>query len=756
MRKKVFLFYFLFSSMLVSASEGLWIPMLVEQQILPDMQAQGCKLTAEQIYSAEKACLTNAVVHIGNGCTGSFVSGEGLVLTNYHCVESHISKACEGGKEYLKNGFFAKSRDEEIPTTRLSATMMLAMFDVTDRVLDMKGTGLSMEQITDSITKDSTQDFQFSIEEFFSGNQYFMFKTKTYTDVRLVAFMPADIAQFGGNADNWSWPRSSADFALLRVYENNEPVQPRKSLEINTKGVKEDDFTMVIGYPAETKMYGSAGELSMIINELNPAQIAMRDIRLRPICLYMDKGEKEYQEVYAQYSSLSNYYVKWQSEGEAYKNSLADLARCERDANLEYWLEKNDSLKEQYKDAFLLYDNYAESYYAAYRKLVVCMEGLWRMKTLLPSSIVLSTDGPGMGTSFLRGEKFLDIVKKYNPELERSAFMSMALLLIMQDKEHISLPSLQNLKTLEDFAKFEDSVFNKSVFTNYDRAKKFQKKINKKWKYTEKDTTGVMEGIWDLDVRQYLKKNDALFRFTQDVWIELQTLYTEYEMAKQMFDSVNYIRQKALLEYTHGAMFPDANNTMRISYGTVKSYTKKKGGAVYVPDNPYLRRGIPRDTKVEPADSVVHYPYYTTPERLVNMTKEKPREYKANEDFQVMLMIEDASRAAESIAKIYEKALNGDSVVVSQNANTENFEPFVLNFITTCQTSGGNSGSPVLDANGYLVGLNFDRNKEGTLSDYYYDESVCRNICVDIRYILFCLEQYGKADNILKELTIRN
>ena len=137
------------------------------------------------------------------------------------------------------------------------------------------------------------------------------------------------------------------------------------------------------------------------------------------------------------------------------------------------------------------------------------------------------------------------------------------------------------------------------------------------------------------------------------------------------------------------------------------------------------------------------------------MTKDKPREYKANEDFQVMLMIEDASRAAESIAKIFEKALNGDSVVVSQNANTDNYEPFVLNFITTCQTSGGNSGSPVLDANGYLVGLNFDRNKEGTLSDYYYDESVCRNICVDIRYILFCLEQYGKADNIVKELTIR-
>lgn len=728
MKSRLLVCLFIVFSIRLFASEGMWIPLLVEQQILPDMQKLGCKLTAEQIYSAEKACLTNAVVRINRGCTGSFVSKDGLVLTNYHCVEYHISKACEGGENYLSDGFFAKSKGEEIPTNKLNVETMYAMFDVTGAVLDMKAQGLNMTQITDSITKDSTQDFQFSIEEFFSGNQYFMFKTKTYTDVRLVAFMPADIAQFGGNADNWSWPRSSADFALLRIYENNEPVQPRKSLEINTKGVKEDDFTMVIGYPAETKMYGSAGELSMIINELNPAQIAMRDIRLRPICQYMEKGEKEYQEVYAQYSSLSNYYVKWLSEGEAYKNSHADLARRERDANLEYRLEKNDSLKEQYKDAFFLYDNYAESYYAAYRKLVVCMEGLWRMKTLLPSSIVLSTSGPGMGTSFLRGEKFLNIVKKYNPELERSAFMSMGVLLIMQDKEHISLPSLQNLKTLEDFAKFEDSVFNKSVFTNYDRAKKFQKKINKEWKYTEKDTTGVMEGIWDLDVRQYLKHNDALFRFTQEVWIELQTLYDEYEMAKQMFDSVNYLRQKALLEYTHGAMFPDANNTMRISYGTVKSYTKKKGGAVYVPDNPYLRRGMPRDTKNEPSDSVVSYSYFTMPDRIFEMLKENPREYKANDDF--------------------------IGLFITQNPDMENVDSLVLNFITTCQTSGGNSGSPVLDANGYLVGLNFDRNKEGTLSDYYYDETICRNICVDIRYILFCIEQYGQAHNIIQELTI--
>ncbi len=691
-------------SVMASASEGMWIPLLIEQQVLPAMQEAGCKLTPEQIYSAEKACLTNAIVRIGRGCTGSFVSNEGLVLTNFHCVQYQISKANEGGNGYLENGFFAKTKGEEIKTSRLSAETMYAMYDVTAQVLEMKANGLSLKKITDSLTVDSTKDFQYSIEEFFAGNQYFMFKTKTYTDVRLVAFMPAEIAQFGNNADNWSWPRNNADFALLRVYENDKPIQPRKFLEINKEGVQEGDFTMVIGFPAETKMYGTLKELDLITNVLNPAQISMREIRLRLIWQYMEKNDKNYQECYALHSSLSNYYEKWQAENKSIVTSGALAFRAKREENLKKWIASSEDLSKQYGGLFAMYDSCASLYYNSYTTLVLYLEGLWRMRTLLPSSIAVSS--PNL--DFIRGAKFLDIIQKYNPELEKQALVPTILLTGMfengensfaiQEKRLPLCNRITRLPSKEDedheiIMSFLDSVFNKSVFTDYRRAEKFQKMITSKKKFKE-----------DAAVRDFLHKNDALYRLTEDVWVRLQERMAEFNLEKSKFDSINSVMNKALYTYYNGNMFPDANNTMRISFGTVKSYI-----------NPHTH-----------GDS--RFPYYTTESRVFQKLNDNAREYKSNEKFLTLLKNKDFGT--------YEK------------------DSLVMNFITTCQTSGGNSGSPVIDANGKLIGLNFDRNREGTVSDYYYTESVCRNICVDIRYILFCLEQYGKADNILKELSL--
>lgn len=701
MKSRFLLFFCLFWSLFASASEGMWIPLLVEQQILPAMQDAGCKLTAEEIYSAEKSCLTNSVVRIGRGCTGSFISQDGLVLTNFHCVQYQISKASEGGVEYLKEGFFAKSKEEEIKTERLSVETLLAMFDVSSQVLKMQSEGMSMKSISDSLTKDSTKAYQYSIEEFFSGNQYFMFKTKTYTDVRLVAFMPAEIAQFGNDADNWNWPRNNADFAMLRVYENNEPVQPRKFLEINKEGVKENDFSMVIGFPAETKMYGTKKELDLIATVLNPAQITMREIRLRPILQYMEKDDKKYQECYALFSSLSNYYEKWQAENKGIATSGALDYRSEREENMKKWIASSKDLSKQYGDLFAVYDSCASLYYNSYTTLILYLEGLWRMRTLLPSSIAVSS--PNL--DFIRSSKFLDIVKKYNPELEKQALVPMILLTGMFEKDEncnitqekrlplcnrvTKLPSKED-EDHEIIMFFLDSVFNKSVFTDFKRAEKFQKMITSKKKFKE-----------DVAVRDYLHKNDALYRLTEDVWVRLQERMAQFNAEKSKFDSINCVMNKALYAYCNGAMFPDANNTMRISYGTVKSYS----------------------------NSQATFPYYTTESRVFQKMNDNAREYKSNEKFLTLLKNKDFG--------------------------TYEHDSLVMNFITTCQTSGGNSGSPVIDANGKLIGLNFDRNREGTVSDFYYTESVCRNICVDIRYILFCIEKYGKADNILNELSLQ-
>ncbi len=701
MKSRFLLFICLLWSLFASASEGMWIPLLVEQQILPAMQDAGCKLTAEEIYSAEKSCLTNAVVRIGRGCTGSFISQDGLVLTNFHCVQYQISKASEGGVEYLKEGFFAKSKEEEIKTERLSVETLLAMFDVSSQVLKMQSEGMSMKSISDSLTKDSTKAYQYSIEEFFAGNQYFMFKTKTYTDVRLVAFMPAEIAQFGNDADNWNWPRNNADFAMLRVYENNEPVQPRKFLEINKEGVKENDFSMVIGFPAETKMYGTKKELDLIATVLNPAQITMREIRLRPILQYMEKDDQKYQECYALFSSLSNYYEKWQAENKGIATSGALDYRTEREENMKKWIASSKDLSKQYGDLFAVYDSCASLYYNSYTTLILYLEGLWRMRTLLPSSIAVSS--PNL--DFIRSSKFLDIVKKYNPELEKQALVPMILLTGMFEKDEncnitqekrlplcnrvTKLPSKED-EDHEFIMSFLDSVFNKSVFTDFKRAEKFQKMITSKKKFKE-----------DVAVCDYLHKNDALYRLTEDVWVRLQERMAQFNAEKSKFDSINCVMNKALYAYCNGAMFPDANNTMRISYGTVKSYS----------------------------NSQATFPYYTTESRVFQKMNDNAREYKSNEKFLTLLKNKDFG--------------------------TYEHDSLVMNFITTCQTSGGNSGSPVIDANGKLIGLNFDRNREGTVSDFYYTESVCRNICVDIRYILFCIEKYGKADNILNELSLQ-
>lgn len=701
MKNKLFIFL-LFVSIGVSASEGMWIPMLIEQQILPDMQAQGCKLTADQIYSANQACLTNSVVQIGNGCTGSFLSENGLVLTNYHCVQYQISKACEGGQNYLQTGFFAKDQSEELPTSRLTAKSMLAMYDVTESVLAMKKQGLQMKQITDSITKDSTKEYQFSTEEFYAGNQYFMFKTKTYTDVRLVAFMPAEIAQFGGGEDNWMWPRNDADFALLRVYENNQPLQPKKFLEINTKGVQEGDFTMVIGYPAATQMYGTSYELQMISKFLNSVQIEMREIRLRPIKEYMSQSDKKYDECYALYSSLSNYYKKWQ--GENYGISQIIDKREKRDSLFEIWLSNNQEKWDEAGNDLGKYDlnqyNAAcREYYTTYAKLVIYLEGLWRMKTLLLPSIAVSS--PNL--DYIRGEKFLDVVEKYNPELENPALVLMGLAATKIEKDTSKrMVFFQRLYTEIDkgnrenvnrmITQFMDSIFLQSVFTDFERAAKFQKMINTKKKYKD-----------DAKVKAYLHKNDALYRFAEEVFTVLNGyLFPEYNVKKQRYDSVYRWMNNAMLEFNEKPICPDANNTMRIAYGQIKPF--------YIDAN---------DTTIQL--------YNTTDLEFVEKINKDSKHYKANESYVKLLKDKDFGTYSNDV-------LN-------------------MNFIATNQTSGGNSGSPVLDANGNLIGINFDRNWEGTVSDYYYDESFCRNISVDIRYILFCLEQYGKADNIIKELS---
>ncbi len=677
MKNKILLILLLLFSYATNAAEGMWIPLLLEKQILPEMQAEGCKLTAEQIYSAEKACLKDAVVRVG-GCTGSYISNQGLLLTNYHCAQSFVANASEGGVNYLREGFFAKTQDEEIPTGKLTVENLIAIYDVTDRC----SRGLSANQVMAEIIKDSSQEYQYSIEEFYGNSQFLLFKSKKYTDVRLVAFMPADIASYGGDVANWSWPRSCADFALLRVYENGKPIVPKKYFEINPDGVTNGDFTMVMGYPGKTKMYGTEQELKDIYTILNPAQIAMREATLQPMAKYMSKGQKEYDAYFARYSSLSNYYEKWKGEQYGIETSDALKKRHTRDSLLQTWISLNDSLQSQFGTLFSDYNKLCRDYYLAYTHVVVSIEGLWRMRILQASSSIIVGNNP----TFVYEDQFVTSVAKCNMELERSVFENM--LFFAYASGLTKTPTLERIYSgkTEPYVEFMDSVLNKSVFTDSVRAAQFSYMINNKRKFKKHE-----------NVIAYLLKNDALYRFTDEIYNEIiNKMFPEYTNAKLFFDSVANRMIKVLYTYNKGAIAPDANSTMRVSYGKVIPFGNMSA---------------------------------TTSEYFIEMLSDSSNAYKSNEIFNTLLR---------------EKEFGSYSK-----------DTLYMNFVATNQTSGGNSGSPVIDADGRLVGVNFDRNWQGVMSDFNYDENYCRNISVDIRYILFCLEKYGHANNIISELTFK-
>lgn len=654
------------------AAEGMWVPLLLEQQILPAMQAEGCKLTAEQIYSAEKACLKDAVVRVG-GCTGSYVSSQGLVLTNYHCAQSFVARASEGDINYIREGFFAKSQDEEIPTSKLTVENLIAIYDVTDKCTQGSPTGDVMAQIV----KDSSKEFKYSIEEFYGSSQFLLFKSKKYTDVRLVAFMPADIASYGGDVANWSWPRSCADFALLRVYENGKPIAPKNHLEINVNGVKEGDFTMVLGYPAETKMYGTEDELKDIYSILNPAQIAMREAALEPMAKYMSKGPKERDAYFARYSSLANYYEKWKGEQYGIETSDALAKRHTRDSLIQAWISSHDSLQSKYGTLYADYNKLSKDYYIAYSHLVVCLEGVWRMRILQSSSITVG----GANPEFIYGNKFVTSVTKCNMEVESKVFENM--LFLAYASGHTKTPTMQRIFAGNNqiYTQFMDSVLNKSVFTDSARAAQFNLMVNSKRKFKTYEK-----------VNAYLLENDALYRITNELYKEmLYTMFPQYTKAKEAFDSVAKHMIHVVYAYNKGAICPDANNTLRVSYGKVTPFGEMSA---------------------------------TTSEYFLEMLSDSSMAYKSNEKFNQLLR---------------EKNFGTDTLY--------------MNFVATNQTSGGNSGSPVLDAEGRLVGVNFDRNWQGVMSDFNFDEAYCRNISVDMRYILYCIEHYGHANNIIKELS---
>ena len=666
------------------ADEGMWLPVLIGQRI-KDMRAKGFKLKAEDVYSVNKACLKDAVVLFGSGCTGELVSGEGLLFTNHHCGYSQIQRHSSVEHDYLKDGFWAMTRDQELPNKGLTVSFLEYMQDVTDAVLKGYSEGMTERQ-RDSVIKVNSQTLvaeavkegkglRADVEALFYGNQYFLFVFRTFRDVRLVGAPPSSIGKFGGDTDNWMWPRHTGDFSIFRIYadkdnnpadysEDNVPYQPKKFFKISRKGVKEGDFTFVYGCPGSTKEYVTSDEVEYTGNVSDPKKIALRTKRLDIMKKYMAQS----QAVRIQYSSkaanVSNAWKKWQGEEKGIRRMKTVDKKKEYQERFKQWakgtrydglVERLEALYAKRNPYFLAYEYYNET--------------VRSIELLQIASGVLNV---------LKNKKAKDAAveaffKDYYQPIDEEIFVAM--MKAFDDEMPDEFKPEYFKQMLSQYGSVEawrKDLFSKSMFTDKEKVLALTKEDSEQIK---KDPAYV---LYEAFYQWYFKE---LRPVINDVNSRIRLAYRDY-----MKGQIEFEPQKQF--------YPDANLTLRIAYGNVKGYS--------------------------PADGIYYSPVSTLKGII---EKDNPDIF----DYNIPQKLRD----------IYAEGGHDAQPVC---------------FLATNHTTGGNSGSPVINADGNLIGINFDRVWEGTMSDIVYDPSVCRNISLDIRYLLFNIEHIGHAAYLFDEM----
>ena len=679
----------------VSADEGMWLPSLISQRI-GDMQAKGFTLTAEDIYSINQACLKDAVVHFGGGCTGELISPEGLLITNHHCGYGQIQRHSSVEHDYLRDGFWAMTRAEELPNPGLSVSFLEYMEDVTDKVLKGYKDGMSEEEREALVEKNSAKlveeavaegkGLRASVEPLFYGNKYYMFVFRRYTDVRLVGAPPSSIGKFGGDTDNWMWPRHTGDFSIFRVYadkdnnpaaysEDNVPYKPKKYFHIAAGGVKEGDFTFVYGFPGSTREYIMSEGVRYVSDVTNPAKIALRTMRLDVQKKYMDAD----QAVRIQYSSknagVSNAWKKWQGEMKGIVR-LGTVARKQAfEASFMEWAEGTEyegiipALDSLYK-ALEPY-NYALDYYNESARTIELVQ--------FASRAVKAAEG-GSDSALKAVEA--TFYKDYFLPIDKESFV--AVMNAYKDNVPVDFRPPYFDSTLAVYGgsieKWADDLFSASVFA--DRA--------------------ALEAM-DCAAVAALQDDPAVVfgrEFTSWIGENIRPVVSRLNSEINLLNR-DYVRGQMEFQ-PEKTFYPDANSTLRVAYGHIKGYS--------------------------PSDGVYYMPFSTI-EGI--MEKDNPDIF----DYNIPQRFRDIVASGD-----YGRWGHDGKVPVC--------------FIATNHTSGGNSGSPVIDSKGRLIGINFDRVWEGTMSDIEFDPDFCRNISLDIRYVLFVIDMIGNADHLIDEMTI--
>lgn len=685
---------------------GMWIPSMLKGMNESEMQALGMKMSAADIYDVNKSSLKDAIVHFDGGCTAEVISPKGLLLTNHHCGYGEIQNHSTVEHDYLQDGFWAKDMASELPNPGMVVAFIVSIHDVTNTVLEgvaalnneadkQKRIQENISRIQTTFPKESWQENK--IKTFYEGNQYILFVTETFKDIRLVGAPPSSIGKFGSDTDNWVWPRHTGDFSMFRIYagkdnkpaeysKDNIPYTPKHFLPISLDGISEGDFTMVFGFPGRTQEYLPSFAVEQIVNTLNPAKIEIRDNALKVQDGFMRKDQAIKIQYASKYASVANYWKKWIGESQGLKKSNAIQLKKDFEKEFQKRMVENGKTAE-YGNLLADFDrNYkAINDYALARDYFI--EVALRNTELLSVGFrlyqleqVYKTKGEQAFNDRKENTiKGLDgFYKNFNANVDEKVFEK---LIALYGQNSPLIPV--EFKTM-DYAKTTASIYKNSKLTSYLGLKTLLKGDAKaNFKALNKDPGYVLvKKLADNFYQNIAPKYD-------EINLEIGALQRNY--------------MKGQLElFPDGRFFPDANSTLRITYGQVKGYS--------------------------PSDAV----YYEPVTHLEGvMEKYIPGDYEFDVPAKLLDLIKNKNYG--------QYAENGKMPVC---------------FIATNHTTGGNSGSPAIDAHGNLIGLNFDRVWEGTMSDIHYDPEICRNIMVDARYVLFIIDKYAGATRLIDEMQL--
>ncbi|MDC1107136.1 S46 family peptidase [Prolixibacteraceae bacterium] len=710
LRKMMFLGVVILSTSIASiADEGMWIPTLLKKYNMEDLQRLGFHLTAEDIYSVNHESLKDAVALFGEGCTGEVISPDGLLLTNHHCGYSSIQSLSSVEDNLLKDGFWAQKRSDELHSPALKVRFLERMEDVTDKIildLDTLSKVQQKEKIKERIlaltnTMNQKPYTEAIVKPLLYGNQYFLYVYKIYKDIRLVGAPPSSIGKFGGDTDNWVWPRHTGDFSMFRIYANedgspntysvqNVPLKTKTFFKIKLGKLKVGDPTMVIGYPGKTQLYLPSDAIEMYQNTSFPTRVDVRDVKLTTWKSFMDKDPKVEIQYASKYARTANGWKKWQGAVLGLSRFHAVERKKESEKLFQNWVDANSNRQKEYGDVLSRFDSLYKEFdiynkrHIYYEEVVERGADLFELSAIMNGFIHDKDKGLAVDTTALlcKIDKFY---KDYNPNVD--AYVMMELLQLYVD--HVSPDYYGKMlfkmkdKLNQDY--FIRKVYNKSFLKDPQKVKNFITN------YQRSD-------------RSKLTK-DSIFKLKHQLdQTYVFTSFFKYQYISQQIQQNLKLYVKALREMNGKSAFKsDANLTMRISYGVIEGYCPKDG----VEYSAFTTlKGVWQKSQMDIVD-------YVAPKKLIDLYESKD----------------------------YGAYVNAEGEVP-------------VAFSASNHTTGGNSGSPILDRDGYLIGVNFDRCWDGTMSDLMFDPLYCRNIILDIRYVLFVIDKYADAAHLINEMEI--